>query len=143
MSQLVDSLAGNAGFIFILLAVMWGAQFGLAYFQLRRFNRRILEVRKWGKTAVGLSGDRYRGRTYAVLTIDESGKVINAEHFAGKTIFARLQSAPQLTGMTIDEILADPDSLPFSKKSQQAFTSAANYLQEAIQASEEAQPRPA
>lgn len=143
MNQLVDSLAGNAGFFFILLAVMWGAQFGLAYFQLRRFNRRILEVRKWGKTAVGLSGDRYRGRTYAILTIDETGKVINAEHFAGKTIFARVQPAPQIVGLTIDEILAAPDTLPVSKKSQQAFASAANYLSEAIQAKDESQPLPA
>ncbi len=45
MKELVDALATNAGFFFVLLAIMWGLQFVLAFYQLRRFNRRIFEVR--------------------------------------------------------------------------------------------------
>lgn len=129
---MVEALANNAGFFFILLAAMWAAQLGLSYVQLRRFNRRILEVRKWGKTAVGLSGDRYRGRSYVILTIDEKGVVVNAEHFAGSTVFARVKPSPGVVGMTIQQILASPESLPVSKKEQAAFVSAATYLQEAM-----------
>lgn len=134
MSHIVDTLAGNAGFFFILLAVMWAAQFGLAYIQMRRFNGRILEVRKWGKTAVGLGGNRYRGRTYAILTVDDTGTVVNAEYFTGSTVFARVKPAPTVVGMTIDQILADPDGLPVNNKGRAAFVSAATYLQTATQA---------
>jgi glucitol operon activator protein len=130
---MIDAISENAGFFFVFLAVMWAAQFGLSYYQLRRFNRRILEVRKWGKTAVGLSGDRYRGRSYAILTIDESGRVVNAEYFGGSTIFARSKPAPAVVGLTIDQILTQPDALPVTKKERLAFVSAATYLKEALE----------
>ena len=140
MSQIVDTIAQNAGFFFILLAVMWAAQFVLAYVQMRRFNRRILEVRQWGKTAVGLGGDRYRGRAYAVLTADEKGNIVNADFFSGSTVFARVRPAPEVVGMTIDQILADPEAIATSKKGRLAFVSAATYLKEAFQAKPNNQP---
>lgn len=143
MKELVDALATNAGFFFVLLAIMWGLQFVLAFYQLRRFNRRIFEVRKHGKTAVGLSGGRYSGRTYAILAIDETGHIVHAEHFAGATIFARLRPVPDLIGMTLDDMRAALPQLPLSGKSQRSFINAADYLQEAPKVVQDVETQPA
>lgn len=143
MKELIDSLASHAGFFFLLLAVMWGVQFLLAFYQLRRFNRRILEVRKHGKTAVGLSGGKYSGRTYAILTLDQSGHIVHAEHFAGATIFARLRPAPDLLDMTLDEMREALPQLPLPGRSRKAFINAAEYLEEASQATPDVETQPA
>ncbi len=110
------------------LVVMWLFQFGLAYFQMRRFYRRMTELKRTGLTAVGVSGNQYKGRAYAVLTIDENDRVLHAERFAGWTVFANLKPVPGMNGLLLDEILAGNASLPVSKKLQAAFTNAAKDL---------------
>lgn len=113
------------------LVVMWILQFGLAYWQMRRFYRRMAMLRRSGLTAIGLSGNRYKGRSYAVLTIDEDGRIIHAEQFSGWTVFAQLRPVPALVGMSLSELSNNMASLPLSKKLQSAFGNAATELQTA------------
>jgi DNA-binding transcriptional regulator of glucitol operon len=119
------------GVFFLLLAVMWIIQFGLTYFQMRRFYGRMVQLKRNGLTAVGLCGNQYKGRTYAVLTIDEDNRVIHAESFGGWTVFATLKPVPEMQGMTLDDILANPADLPVSNKLQTAFSNAATDLKHA------------
>ncbi|MBE7470343.1 MAG: hypothetical protein HS114_14525 [Anaerolineales bacterium] len=49
------------------------------------FYQRMIILRRSGLTAIGLSGNRYKGRSYAVLTIGEDGRIIHLEHFSGWT----------------------------------------------------------
>lgn len=132
-----DVLVENAGTIFVFLAIMWIVQLILAYWQMRRFYGRLKVIRQKGLTAVGLGGGKYKGRSYAVLTIDADGKVIYAEKFAGWTIFARLHPVPEMVGMSLHDILNDNAVLPVSKKLQLAFKNAATDLLEAREKSEE------
>jgi DNA-binding transcriptional regulator of glucitol operon len=113
------------------LVVMWILQFGLAYWQMRRFYRRMAILRRSGLTAIGLSGNRYKGRSYAVLTIDEDDQIIHAEQFSGWTVFAQLKPVPALVGMPLSELSNNVANLPLSKKLQSAFGNAARELQTA------------
>ncbi len=125
------------------LVVMWLFQFGLAYWQMRRFYRRMRALRQDGLTAIGLSGNRYKGRSYAVLTVGEDNRIVHAEKFSGWTVFAGLRPVPEMIGLTLDEVLAQPGRLPVGKKLQAAFASAAGELQKARQKKSEVVLEPA
>lgn len=126
-----DVIAENAGIILLGLVVMWFIQFGLAYGQMRRFYGRLVELRRDGLTAVGLHGGRFKGRTYAVLTVDENGKIIHAEKFSGWTVFAKLQPVSELRGMSLSELLEQEGQLPVPARLRLAFGNAARDLQAA------------
>ncbi|MCA9916475.1 MAG: hypothetical protein KC445_00915 [Anaerolineales bacterium] len=131
-----DVIAQNAVFIFIALVVMWIAQFGMAYLQMKRFYGRLKVVRKGGLTAVGQGGGQYKGRAYAVLTIDDDNKIVHAEQFKGWTVFAKLRPVPEFIGMPLEELLANEDSLPTTPKLRIAFGNAGRDLLAARQGKE-------
>lgn len=126
-----DVIVENGGTIVVGLIIFWLAQFGAAYWQMRRFYGRMIELRKNGLTAVGLSGDRYKGRSYAVLTINEHDRIVHAEQFSGWTVFAKLRPVPALEGITLHDVLKDEAQLPVSQKLRTAFINAASDLQKA------------
>jgi len=126
-----EVIAKSPGILFLTLAGLRIIQFGLAYWQMRRFYQRMSTLRKSGLTAVGLSGNRYKGRLYVVLTVDEDDRVIHAEQFSGWTVFAQLRPVPELTGLSLQELLTNESSLPVSKKLRNAFGNAARDLQAA------------
>lgn len=127
----MDTITNNFGLLFLILGALWLIQFGLAYWQMRRFYQRMITLRQSGLTAIGLSGNRYKGRAYAVLTIDEDDRIIHAEQFSGWTVFAQLKPMPQLIGMSLQELLNNEAHLPISKKLRPAFANAARDLQAA------------
>ena len=123
-----DVLTENIAVLFVLLAVMWALQFGLTYIQMRKYTKRLKIIRQDGLTAVGMSGSKYKGRTYGILTIDDQNRVIHAEKMSGWTTFSNLRPVPDLVGMNVQEIISDETVLPVSKKLRAAFQSAAKDL---------------
>lgn len=119
-------------YIFLVIAVVWIAQFGLAYWQLRRFHGRIGELRRYGRTAVGMHGNRWRGRTYAVLAINGQNIIQRAEVFAGWTVFSQLKPVESLQGQPL-RVLAEAATAPagMSVAHWEAFRQAAQFLQAA------------
>lgn len=138
----MNTIADNFPTILFGLVAMWIIQFGLAFWQMRRFYGRLAVLRRGGLTAVGLSGNRYKGRSYAVLTVDETNRIIHAEKFSGWTIFAGLKPVPELIGLSLDEVLAQSTTLPVNKKLQDAFANAARDLQAARHKNLEITPLP-
>jgi len=126
-----DVIGENLAVIFVLLAVMWALQFGLTYLQMRKYTARLKIIRQDGLTAVGMSGTKYKGRTYGVLTVDDNNKVIHAEKMSGWTNFSNLRPVPVLVGMTLEQILNEEEQFSISKKLLLAFRNAANDLVEA------------
>jgi DNA-binding transcriptional regulator of glucitol operon len=119
-------------YIFLVVAVVWALQFGLAYWQLQRFHRRIAELRRYGRTSVGVSGNRWRGRTYGVLTVDPQGTIRRAEVFAGVTVFSQLKPVASLEGRPLSAVAPDappPAGMPSSQWA--AFAQAAQFLRSA------------
>lgn len=104
---------------------------------MKRFNARVIELRKQGKkTAVGMAGNTYRRRVYAVLVVDEGGRIIAAERFGGWTVFARLKPMPFLVGADITEIDETPQ-FGIKPKLWQALRNSAHYIREYDRSHEE------
>jgi glucitol operon activator protein len=84
----------------------WLLQLGLAYRQARLFYKRVSSLKKLGRCATGLSGGRYRGRTYVVIVVHPLTRLISkAEQLRGITVFAGLKPVAQLDGRSLDELL--------------------------------------
>lgn len=128
---MIDLIGENLGVLFGLVVVMWILQFGLTYLQMRKYTARLKIIRQDGLTAVGLSGSKYKGRTYGVLTVDKNNKIIHAEKMSGWTNFSNLRPVSDLVGMNLEQILDEENELPISKKLHLAFRNAANDLLEA------------
>ena len=126
-----DVVGENLGVLFSLLAIMWALQFGLTYFQMKKYTKRLKVIRQDGLTSVGMSGGKYKGRTYGILTVDENNMVIHAEKMAGWTNFSNLRAVPELVGLSLDQILDEKFDLPIKNKLLLAFRTAANDLLEA------------
>jgi glucitol operon activator protein len=116
-------------YVFLMVAVAWMAQFALAWWQLRRFHARIAQLRKAGRTAVGLFGNRFRGRTYAVLSIDGQGIVQHAELFDGWTVFSQLRPVAALQGQRVDVLRAAEPLAGLRQSQWAALQHAASFLE--------------
>ena len=126
-----DVIGDNLGVLFVLLVVMWVLQFGLTFFQMKKYTKRLKVIRKDGITSVGMSGSKYKGRTYGILTVDDNNQIIHAEKMAGWTNFSNLRPVPDLVGLNLDQILDEEFDLPIKNKLLLAFRTAANDLLEA------------
>lgn len=93
-------------YVFLVVGMAWCLQFLLSYWQLQRFHRQLAELRKHGRCSVGMYGNRWRGRTYGVLVVDEHDCVRNAASFSGWTVFSTLRTIVGLDGMSLDAILS-------------------------------------
>ncbi|MCG8346893.1 MAG: transcriptional regulator GutM [Chloroflexales bacterium] len=121
-------------YLFLVVAILWIAQFGMAYWQLRRFHGRIAELRAVGRTAVGMYGNRWRGRTYAVLTVDGEERIRRAELFDGWTVFSKLRPVAELEGRSLESV-AEGDTPSGMRQGQwAALQHAASFLQTKPQA---------
>jgi len=117
--------------IIIIFVVAWILQYGLTFFQMRRYNKRLNELKKMGPTAVGMSGSMYKRRAYGVLVFDDTDKVVCAEQFSGWTVFAGLKPVKELEGLTLNEVKDESVELPISKKIRSAFINAVGQIEAA------------
>lgn len=129
-------LMDKAGVIVaILLVVTWSAQMVLSLIQVRRYFKRINILRRYGRVATGMGGTRYRGRVYGVLAVNTETKIVTkAMQLSGITVFAGLKPVPALEGISLDQLLDDPNMLSaFSPKRATAFRAAAQTLRDSFQ----------
>lgn len=117
-------------YIFLVVAGVWTLQFLLSYWQLKRFHQMLADMRRLGRCAVGLHGNRWRGRTYGVLVVDAHDRIRHAAVFTGWTVFSRLEPVAGLDGMRLEAIVADEPPLAEIRRPQwQALKHAAQFLQ--------------
>lgn len=98
-------------YAFLIFAALWILQFALAYVQLRRFHGRIADLRRLGRTSVGMEGNRWRGRIYGVLVVDGDGIIRAAEVLRGWSVFAKLAPVDGLVGMRLGAVADSPAPL--------------------------------
>lgn len=116
------------------LAAAWLLQLFFSYFQMRRFYRRIGELRRGGNlVSIGMSGSAWRRRQYAVLVVDPAtNQVRHLEQLSGWTVLAGLRPVPGLQGKTLDELLAEDVTWPphIGRKLAAAVRNAAQHIVE-------------
>lgn len=116
----------NYGYIFLVLAAAYALQLFLTGWQAKRFFRKLKTLRKDGVASIGMSGGKWSGRTYAVLVVDKSKKIIHAQKMSGMTIFSTLIPVEGLVGLSAQELLDENRVFPIKKKLLSAFRNAAD-----------------
>ncbi|MEN8240511.1 MAG: transcriptional regulator GutM [Chloroflexota bacterium] len=118
----------NGTIIIIALVVAWITQLGMSLLQMRRFHRRMAELRKLGRASVGLAGGTYKGKVYTVIVLDDDDQITHAEKLSGITVFANLKPVPQVVGMSLEDLLLEEPQARVSKKAWESFRNAANHF---------------
>lgn len=118
----------NYSFIIMALAAGLALQLYFTGWQTKRFYSRLKEIRKDGKTSIGLDGGIWTGRRYAVLVVDDNLKILHAERFSGLTIFSKLKPVDQLVGHSAQDLLLGESNFDLSKGMLKAFKNAAKEL---------------
>jgi DNA-binding transcriptional regulator of glucitol operon len=117
--------------VIVGLAIAWTIQYALAFWQMRRFYRRVAEFRRYGKVSIGVAGSAWRRRQYAVLVVDASQRIVHVEQLSGWTILAILKPVPGLDGRPLSAVFNDDLELPVSHKLLLALRNAATYIRDA------------
>jgi DNA-binding transcriptional regulator of glucitol operon len=94
------------GWLFLLLAVLWALQLGLAYQQAQHFMARARALRRLGRVSIGASPRRLRGRAYVVVAVGPDDRLTAAEALRGMTVFANARPVPALLGIAAAELAA-------------------------------------
>jgi DNA-binding transcriptional regulator of glucitol operon len=110
-----------------LIGLAWVLQLVLSLRQMRRFYRRVAELKRLGRTGIGVGGGTYRGRAYAVVVADPQGRVLTAEVMSGISVFAGLRPLPELKGWNL-RVLHESPPASLNAKQRAALTQAANKL---------------
>jgi glucitol operon activator protein len=120
-------------FIVVALAAAWLLQIWMSTQQMRRFNERTQRMRRLGThTAVGMSGNTYRRKTYAALAVDAAGVVTAAEQLSGFTVFARPRPVESVNGIHIDEVGRGEPPAGVTAKEWAAFDHAAEFIRKKL-----------
>ncbi len=120
----------TATLIIVGLALAWSLQYVLAFWQLRRFYGRVAALRRDGIVSIGMSGSTWRRKQYAVLVVDQNGKIVHAEQLYGWTVFAKLKPVPGLAGRPLSDLSDDHIEMAIPDKLLSAFRNAATYIQD-------------
>jgi DNA-binding transcriptional regulator of glucitol operon len=116
------------GWLFLLIAVLWVLQLGLAYQQAQGFLARARALRRHGRVSIGASPRRLRGRAYVVVAVGPDDRITAAEALQGITVFANARPAPALVGRTAAELAAGAQVPDLPPRVQAAAQSAAAAL---------------
>jgi DNA-binding transcriptional regulator of glucitol operon len=116
------------GWLFLLLAVLWLLQLGLAYQQAQQFMAGARALRRRGRVAIGASPKRLRGRAYVVVAVGPDDRLTAAEALRGVTVFANARPEPALVGLAAAELAAGAQVPGLHPRVQAAAQSAAAAL---------------
>ena len=118
--------------IIVGLAIAWVLQYALAFWQMRRFYRRVAELRPYGQVSIGVAGSAWRRRQYAVLAVDTSQRIVHVAELSGWTVLANLKPVRGLDGRPMSDLFDDDLKLPVSQKLLRALRNAASYMKFAV-----------
>lgn len=121
----------TATLIIIGLAIAWGIQYILAFFQMKRYYKRISELRRLGQVSTGVAGSSWRRRQYAVLVVDANHRIVRVEELSGWTVFAVLKPVKGLDGRPLSDLDDESLTLPVHNKMLLALRNAASYIKQA------------
>jgi DNA-binding transcriptional regulator of glucitol operon len=115
--------------VVLLLVFMWTAQYAASFWQMRRYYKRLSELRREGFVWVGLAGSAWRRRQYAVLVVSPDQRIVRAEQLSGWTVLATLKPVAGLAGRPVSDLVDDSLQLPVSPKLLLALRDAVKHMQ--------------
>ncbi|MGH3148151.1 MAG: transcriptional regulator GutM [Rubrobacter sp.] len=104
--------------LILLLAGLWLLQMVGTYFQMRHYREvlgGITEAGGKGFVGVGNAKARFGRGAILILVSGEDGVVRRAVRMRGATVFARFEEAPDLIGMSLDQLRVEGREEPYDK----------------------------
>ena len=127
-----------SGWLILVAVTMWVSQTVLGLWQFKRFHRRVRELRKNGRVAIGKAKGRFLAGAVVLLTIDEDSRILHGEVMKGRTVFAGFSPMEALNGLRLPEI-TEKDCEGLSTQLRIAVMDARKELQEFTELHEEEQ----
>lgn len=109
--------------LILLLAFLWLVQMVGTFFQMRHYREVLGGItRAGGRGYVGAGNAKARFGKGAILILvsDEDDVIKKALRMRGATVFARFQEAPDLVGLSLDELRSEEREGPYEKATMQA-----------------------
>lgn len=109
---------GTIGYVILALAIVWILQIVGTYFQMQHYRRvlgRITDEGGEGYVGVGNAKATFGKGVILILVADDNGVVKEALRMRGMTILARFKEAPDLVGMSVDELRLPEREGPYEK----------------------------
>jgi glucitol operon activator protein len=75
--------------ILAIIGFMWVLQGVLTYFQIKNFQRKLKEMKKYGRVGVGTVKGKLGAGAIVILAADKRGKIVDAQKMSGISVFAR------------------------------------------------------
>lgn len=110
-------------YVILLLALAWILQTIGTYFQMRHYREVLGGItREGGEGFVGVGNAKATfGKGVILILVSDGNDVVRrALRMRGMTIFARFKEAPDLVGMSIDELRAEGREEPYDKSTMLA-----------------------
>ncbi len=121
----------TASLIILGLAVAWSIQYILTIFQMRRFYKRVAELRRLGTVSIGVAGSTWKRRQYGVLVVDVNHRIVHVEQLSGWTVLASLKPVAGFDGHPMSDLDDETVEWPVSEKLVLALRNAASYIKNA------------
>jgi glucitol operon activator protein len=110
-------------YVILLLALAWILQIIGTYFQMRHYREVLSGItREGGEGFVGVGNAKATfGKGVILILVSDGNDVVRrALRMRGMTIFARFKEAPDLVGMSLDELRAEGREEPYDKSTMLA-----------------------
>jgi glucitol operon activator protein len=110
-------------YVILLLALAWILQIIGTYFQMRHYREVLSGItREGGEGFVGVGNAKATfGKGVILILVSDGNDVVRrALRMRGMTIFARFKEAPDLEGMSLDELRAEGREEPYDKSTMLA-----------------------
>ena len=110
-------------YVILLLALAWILQIIGTYFQMRHYREVLRGItREGGEGFVGVGNAKATfGKGVILILVSDGNDVVRrALRMRGMTIFARFKEAPDLAGMSLDELRAEGREEPYDKSTMLA-----------------------
>ena len=110
-------------YVILLLALAWILQIIGTYFQMRHYREVLSGItREGGEGFVGVGNAKATfGKGVILILVSDANDVVRrALRMRGMTIVARFKEAPDLAGMSLDELRAEGREEPYDKSTMLA-----------------------
>lgn len=117
--------------LLVALGVLWVMQIAGTHVQMSHYRSVLGGItREGGRGFVGAGNAKARlGKgVISILVSDEDGTVTRALRMRGMTVFARFEEAPDLLGMSLDELRDAEREGPYEKATMLAFRRAVEQI---------------
>ena len=92
------------GYFIAAAVIVWTAQTVLGFWQFKKFNNHIRDLRREGRVAIGRARGHFAAGVLILFVIDDDCKILRGEIMEGRTVFAGFKPFENFNGLTLFEL---------------------------------------